>query len=376
MNNFSFFIILIKFVYILSPIPNWNLSTQANILDTTDPIYYTIYEEIAYDLKVILKKKIEKSGNNINSQNILYVYEKGDDNQYNTFKGERIVTFNAIDSHYKGKLGYNFLICPKGKFQPYDFDNSRHINNPDGFSENENDDWDLRCHAHNTGYFYLFYLLKNGNNFFYKYTGGYVSRNYVYSYFYDYMYEDGYNGDTQYKFCVLRYDGANDGVIRLCPESLSSNLGNGDVNQVSKGSCKDLNKAKSKTQACFNNDRYLFYFTYNDASDFESGYSTNSINFNSDSEYSSSVNNIQITKKTESPLTFVDNVEIQEMNFITGTKYAYYKIYNKDKAVTYYGLLDTAQSKILYNVQAEFTTFIPASTSSTIIMLGLTGDTV
>jgi len=64
------------------------------------------------------------------------------------------------------------------------------------------------------------------------------------------------------------------------------------------------------------------------------------------------------------------------MNFITGTKYAYYKIYNKDKAVTYYGLLDTAQSKILYNVQAEFTTFIPASTSSTIIMLGLTGDTV
>ena len=377
MNNFSILIMLIKLLYIHSPIPIWDLSAQANILGTTEPIYYTVYEKAAYDIKVILKKKISKSGNNINTQNILYVYSKSGENQYDTYYGERTVTFNAIDSHYKDKLGYNILICPKGKFQPYDFDDSQHISNPNGFNENENDDWDLRCYDDKTGYFYLFYLLKNGNNFFYKYNGGYVSKNdYVYSYFYDYMYEGGNNGDTQYKFCVLRYDGANDGVIRLCPQSLSANFDNGDVNQVSKGSCKDLNKAKAKTQACFNNDHYFFYFTYNDASDFESGYSTSYISFSSDSEYESSVNNIQVTKKTESPLTFVDNVEIQEMNFITGTKYAYYKIYNKDKDVTYFGLLDTAQSKILYNVQAEFTTFIPASTSSTIIMLGLTGDNV
>ena len=376
MNDFSFFILLIKFLYVVSPIPNWDLSTQANILDATNPIYYTIYEKIAYDLKVILKKKIEKSDNRINAQNIVYVYEKenNDDNTYSKYIGERVVEFSAIESHYKGKLGYNILICPKGKFHPYDFDNSGHIAPPNSF--NDNGEWDLRCYDHNTGYFYLFYLLKNGNNFFYKYTGDYVSKNYVYSYFYDYMLKNGEYGNTQYKFCVLRYDEDNNGVIRLCPQSLSANLENGDVNQVSKGSSKDLNKAKAKTQACFNNDRYLFYFTYNDASDFESGYSTSSINFDSDTNYESSVNNIQITKKTETPLTFVDNVEIQEMNFITGTKYAYYKIYNKDKDVTYYGLLDTAQSKILYNVQAEFTTFIPASTSSTIIMLGLTEDNI
>ena len=179
MNDFSFFILLIKFLYVVSPIPNWDLSTQANILDATNPFYYTIYEKIAYDLKVILKKKIEKSGNRINSQNIVYVYKKANDNDYtyNKYIGEKVVEFSAIDSHYKGKFGYHILICPKGKFHPYDFDNSGHIAPPNGF--NDNGEWDLRCYAHNTGYFYLFYLLKNGNNFFYKYNGDYVSKNYV-----------------------------------------------------------------------------------------------------------------------------------------------------------------------------------------------------
>ena len=107
--------------------------------------------------------------------------------------------------------------------------------------------------------------------------------------------------NTEYKFCVLRFDGANNGVIRLCPESLKTNFGNGDLNQVSNGGSKDINQAKSKTQAYFNSDRYLFYFTYNSASDFESGYSISSINFNSKDEYSNSVSNIQIVKKTESP---------------------------------------------------------------------------
>ena len=379
MNKIAIFIILLEFSNIILPIPNWDLSSQANIIDLAEPCYYILYEKKSNGLKVILKKKMEKSGDNIVSQNIVYVYEKANDNDedYSKYIGERNVDFDEIDSQYKNKLGCGILICPKGRFHPYDFYDSKHINSPNSGSFSDNDDWDLRCYDHYTGYFYLFYLLKNGKNFFYKYNGGYVLKNnYVYSYFYDYMLENGNSEQNEYKFCILRYDGANNGVIRLLAKALKHNFGNGEVELVSNGGEIDINKSKNKTQAYFNNDRYLFYFTYNSVYDFESGYSTTSINFNSKEQYASSVSNIQIVKKTESPLTFVDNVEIQEMNFITGTKYAYYKIKNIDKDVTYYGLLDVTESKILYNVQAEFTTFIPASTSSTVIMLGITQNTV
>ena len=56
------------------------------------------------------------------------------------------------------------------------------------------------------------------------------------------------------------------------------------------------------------------------------------------------------------------------MNFISGTKYYYYKIYNKDKNVYYYGIVDVKLNKILYNIENTFTTFIPVSNS---IMLGI-----
>ena len=354
-------------MYTNSAIPNWDLSKQANYLDVSqNDMNYTIYDKTAYTIQVILKKKITKSGTKLTSQNYLYVYDSN-----KKLLGERAVNFDDIDSHYKDKMGYGILICPKGKFHPYDFYGSKHLDKPSGFSDNGG--WDLRCYDHNTGYFYMFYLLNNGKNFYYKYNGGIVEKSdYVYSYFYDYILENGSYGDTQYKFCVLKYDGANNGVIRLCPESLSANLGNGDVSRVSKGSTNDINRAKSKTQAYFSSDKYFYYFTYNNALDFESGYSKYPISFENDQAFSNSASNPGVQKNTESPLTFADNVEIKEMNFISGTKYAYYKIYSISKDKNYFGLIDITQNKIIYNIEAEFKTFIPASTSDTIIMLGLT----
>ena len=38
------------------------------------------------------------------------------------------------------------------------------------------------------------------------------------------------------------------------------------------------------------------------------------------------------------PFSFIDEVEIKEMNFIRGTQYVYYEIYNKNKDKSYYGI--------------------------------------
>ena len=67
-----------------------------------------------------------------------------------------------------------------------------------------------------------------------------------------------------------------------------------------------------------------------------------------------------------SPLTFEDNVDIINMNFIPNTHYAYYKIYNKDKNITYYGLIDIKENKVLYNIEGDDITFIPDSSGQMI----------
>ena len=54
------------------------------------------------------------------------------------------------------------------------------------------------------------------------------------------------------------------------------------------------------------------------------------------------------------------------MNFIPNTHYAYYKIYNKDKNITYYGLIDIKENKVLYNIEGDDITFIPDSSGQMI----------
>ena len=371
MKYFLLFLFILL-LYVQSPIPNWDITTQANILEVSgDSLDYTLYEksDSNLNLKVILKIIIEKSGDNIVSKYKVFVYDSSGTDS----KGSQEVGFSDIDSFYTSQLGKNILICPKGKFHPYDFEGGNYIV-PSGFDDKGG--WDLRCFYQGTGHFYMFYLLNNGKNIFYMYNGGYTQLDYVYSYFYDFKLEDGTSSETEYKFWVMRYDGANDGVIRLCPKALTSNRDTGYANQVSNGSDNDINAAKSKTQVRINSDYYFYYFTYNDASDFESGYSTNYIDFSSKDNFASTAANPGVVKKQDTPLTFVDNVEIQEMNFFKESKYAYYKIYNKDKNKTYYGIIDVTSSKVLYNIEAEFTLFIPASTGSTVIMLGLTSTTI
>ena len=263
MNYFYQILFFIQILNVLSPIPNWNISQQANYLDvSSNPMNYTIYAKTAYNIRVELIKRISKSGTQIETQNYLYVY-----NSSSNLIDKKEVEFEDIDSHYTNKMGYDILICPKGKFHPYDFKNGRHLNPPSGFADTGG--WDLRCYDHNTGYFYMFYLLNNGNNFFYKYNGGINKKDYINTYIYDYILENGNLGDHKYKFCYLKYDG---GVMRLCPESLSANFGNGDVNLVSIDSNKYINSAKNKVQAYFNSNKCFYYFTYNSVSDFESGY--------------------------------------------------------------------------------------------------------
>jgi hypothetical protein len=180
MKYYIIFLILNQIYFVLSPIPNWDIRAQSiDLLSSTSSYDYPLYYSTSYGITVTLKKTITKTDGVVNSQNYL------------TVDSVTIpVDFDGIDSQYKNKMGCGKLICPKGKFHPYDF-NNRNFKTPPGFVDKGG--WDLRCYDHFSGYFLIFYLLNDGKNFFYRFSEGNSIEElggYIYSYFYDYKLEN------------------------------------------------------------------------------------------------------------------------------------------------------------------------------------------
>ena len=125
------------------------------------------------------------------------------------------------------------------------------------------------------------------------------------------------------KFPVINYESNN---IYLQGRILNLNAQDNQVNSNTIYGVKYIISLKSNTQAYFDDNNYFYYFTYNNASDFESGYSTTNFDLNGDY----SVNSITLYQNKESPFLCLekDNYSIEEINFIQKTKYVYYIIYN------------------------------------------------
>ena len=124
MKYYIIFLILNQIYFVLSPIPNWDISAQSiNLLSSTSSYDYLLYSSSSYGINVTLTKTITKTNDVVTSQNYL------------TVDGTTIaVDFEGIDSQYKNKLGKEKVICPKGKFHPYDFKNRSFIT-PPGFQD-------------------------------------------------------------------------------------------------------------------------------------------------------------------------------------------------------------------------------------------------
>ena len=130
-------LLLIFIIFIFFPkdsieiIPNWNLDSAADkLLSSSGSITFTLVEREMYSVKVKLDKTITKSDSIITQTNNLYIDG-----------GNAIaVNFENIESFYK--LNGVYIVCPKGKYHPYDATNKKYLT-PLGFEEKG--DWDLKC---------------------------------------------------------------------------------------------------------------------------------------------------------------------------------------------------------------------------------------
>ena len=147
---------------------------------------------------------------------------------------------------------------------------------------------------------------------------------------------------------------------------------NSDESQINKNQIQGrtiITQAKSYTQGSIDNNNNFYFFTYNNVNDFSSGYSKNAFNV----ENEKYADNYAITVNNNSPLNFIDNIEIKEIRFIPGTIFVYYKLSNIDKGTTYYGFIDIKLNKVIYNIEAEATMkFIPISETGE--MLAMTSN--
>ena len=309
---------------------------------------YVLYNENGFNLTKIITKNSDGTLSSINQLT------------YNS--QTRTVEFEGIESSYFNQLNSNPLICPKGSFHPYDFYNNNYIK-PSGFSGTN---WELSCWKHERGYFLIFYAHNGEHSLYYvKGNNKNFKRSPSFNDLYAYkLYEYQANSEINHKYDLPSLQKRDNNLI-LSGYSLTMNSGESTVNGQEPYGRTTITEAKAHTQGSIDSIYYFYYFTYNNVSDFVSGYSNTHIHAG-EGNYA---NSFSATKNTDSPLTFVDNVEIKEINFIPGTKNAYYKIYNKDKGSTYYGLIDVKLNKVVYNIEADNSTiFIPDTTGNMLLI--------
>ena len=342
---------------IISIVPIWNFYDSAiDLLSNNDKTH----EFFTYGENCKIKKIIKKdTDGSIKYEKYLY-YNENQQGNVNYENG------NYFDSTV---FSSDKLICPRGKFHPHNLLSGVDIKNDEFI---ENGDWDLKCFNHQNGCFLIFYLNNKNSNFFLikkDVSLKEVGKTYYGKELYDFKLEDGTQSksDQKFKFSLIYWD--NNGYLTLRGAGLIMNSYENFINKDDLfGTTKKLIQAKQFSHAYFTNDSKFIYFTYNDVSDFLGGYSTSSI-LNNDGSIIVNVENIAIKNHNFSPIEFLNEVEIKKIKLISGTRYAYYEIYDKNDRKTYHGLIDIKENKVLFNTDEEISTFVPYSNSE---MLAIT----
>ena len=344
-SNISFILIIFLFKLHLSAIPSWTFSSLAIDLLTSNYYEYNIYSH--NDNNIYLNKEIRRDGNGIISTNNILKFDSY----------TRNVQYESIDSTYKNTIRCPYLVCPNGNFHLKKYENSNGETDINPRSFDLNGKWTLRCYWHDTGHFILFYSNNGENNLAITKNNGesWISYAKLPGDLFDFKLTQGSGVETgEYPIIYL---GNKGGTLKLISQKMVLKSGvNENVNVNGGGGEKEICQTKTNTQAYFYDENDMFYYITYDDTNFESGYSTST-----DIGGYISLSYFGIKKNEKSPFSFVDNIEIKEINLIKNSQYAYYEIYNKDKDITYHGLIDIKLNKVMYNFEDNIQTFIPFS---------------
>ena len=339
-----------------SVVPIWNLKNVGKDIFDQSTKYFSIYEMAVHDnFFVKLSLEITKQQNLIKKKYILEM-------DYGNYKIEN-APWEDIESAYTNKND-KIYICPKGRNHVFVYDiNNKNYEELKPQNFDNNNDWELKCYyQHNLGYIFVSYL--NSNNNFYQLeilSGKFIYDKSIDQGIYDYKWTTDAINDKYDMIAILLKD--NNFVLKDLLFSISSNF----TIEEDRERERKITELKSNYKAFFNYDNYHFYWiNYNNNKDFTSGYYNSEENFN---KYH--IDKLNINYNDESPLEFLDDIIIKQINFMPYSKYVYYEIYNNVKKVTYHGIIDIILNKVIFNTDEEIKTFIPFLKNT---MLAITED--
>ena len=301
MGNFILYFLFFTLIFpILSYVPEWNLTSSGiDLLQNSRTKEYLVVERDMYQLNTKLFRNVTVTNSNILIKHRFEATYSG-----TTVSGE--VDFDNIESSYKERLTTP-VICPKGKYHMYDIEKKQYII-PNDFEEKG--DWELKCFMQKKIYFLVLYK-RNGEYNFYATESDVYNLTRI----------NGFFGEELYDFILRNEDNENGpfpmaSIIKLNNNLVikGSYLSNTNGTNITEEGIKIVTDAKKYSQVVFKNYSDNFYFfTYNNVSDFSSGYSNTYITLGNDGN-AGNIGSISITKNEDnSPFSFVDNVDIIEI---------------------------------------------------------------
>ena len=351
MEKITIIFLFIQFIKIsFSIVPLWNFEKSSiNLLSNGD--YYEDFNGPIYGSNTgyySLKIKVSKYENGIIAKEKFLTL----DNNNNVITG---LDYDEIESVYKNSKN-NYFVCPKGNFHVHFYNLKEPSKNKllqNGELEDKNN-WDLKCfYQPNAQILFISYL--NSENKYYEYIledEEFKYSNKLQNGLYAFKWQVTPTSETKIPMYAIIKSG-NEFVIKyfFIDVKLGESFGiDGDSGKTWKKI-----SLKSKYLAFFGKDNSACYFiNYNDANDFESGYSNKNLEFNN-------FNENDITLNKDSPFKFVDKITINEIQFIYDTQYVYYNITNINKNKFYYGIIDLKLNKIIFNTDEDFIEYKPFS---------------
>ena len=334
----------------ISYIPNWNLEGEVFSLFSSDSQTETEFTISTFGIYNVKQKIIRNNDGTFTKKNYLYYQD--------TFIKE--VDFEEVGGYFEnvnfkidGNIQQKTVICPKGSFHPY-FSDGTQIS-VTSFTDT-GQKWDLKCfHNGDANYFLAFYKNKGAKSLNgYHPDLGWEGSN---------QYQDELYG-TKIQYFVTGGEVSCYPIIYFVKDGDWLKLIGGkqylksDSLTHTNVETRTIAQIKTKTTAYFNDDDTFYYITYNKNS-YSIGYSsTKSI-----SNYANNddIKNVQVTIKNDLKFNFIDDIEIEEMNFIRKTQKIFYKIKSTETDKTYYGIMDMTTQKILFNTDENIEEFKPIS---------------
>ena len=351
----NYFLLINCINTVLNFVPLWNFEKSS--FQITKETIITESKENKEEISYRLRKKFDRINKTIHN-NYIEFYDSSNPNYIiNSCK----IDFDEINLALF--RNYSYYVCPKGKNHLIYFNGTNKFErklSPNNIYMRGN--WELRCNLppkHNS--LFVSYMNRIGLLLQVDIDKAEITKMMnIKDGLFDYK-SITESDDNKYNMIAFYLDRED-----LFLGELNVTIKDGKGFEIEQGNSKKiLGESKTNIKAIFDSENDHFYFiNYNNFSDLQTGYFEQF-----DKIDANNLQNIAAIINENSPLEFVEELNIEELRFLKNTKYAYYILSNKNNDIHYYGIIDVTLNKVIFNTDVKnISSFVPFSNNSMLVI--------